>query len=330
MAKTQKLLLPSWGQTLLFIGISLGILGVLAWRVDMRETFGVLFQMRKAPLVLAVIIAVGVGHLLGGYKWMRILAGLGRNVPYRHILLARLGGEPVKFIFPAKSGELIRPIYLRTRFQIPLPIGIGSLALDKVYNLAGLLLVMAIGLMLRMSLSAALVVLVFALFSLFLVHHIARPASNWLAGKPGRIPQAGSELLSTLHALPYAESAIQLLLGAAFLFAEIITGLLVLSAAGVDVPFVFAMVRLPLVILLVQVPVTISGIGTREAGMVALFGAFASPETLFAVGIAFTLVEVIAPVAVGLPFLPSFLKRIDWRALGKALNAEEDAASNAD
>ena len=88
-----------------------------------------------------------------------------------------------------------------------------------------------------------------------------------------------------------------------------------LTAAGVQAPFTTVMTYIPAVIIVVQIPVTISGIGTREAGIVAFFLAFASKETLLAVGISFTMIELFTPVLIGLPWLVPLLRQVKWKSL---------------
>ncbi len=300
----------AWINTIFFAAVSIGILAVLAWRVDLAETFTTLSSMRVAPLALAVFLAASASYILGGYKWMRILAGLGYEVPYSQILFVRLGSEPVKFIVPAKAGELIRPIYLKSQFDIPLPGGIGSLALDKMFNLFGLLIIFACGVALTVDTGFAVALLVLCFLLMALIRRLAKPITEWLVEKEGKTARALGELLATLHTLSTGETLFQLLMGIVFLFTEVLTGYLALTAAGVQVPFSTAMTYLPAVIIVVQIPVTISGIGTREAGIVAFFLAFASKETLLAVGIAYTLVELIMPVMIGLPWLSPLLKQV--------------------
>lgn len=305
----------AWINTIFFAAVSVGILAVLAWQIDLKKTFSTLSTMRLAPLALAVFLAAFASYILGGYKWMRILAGLGFKVPYSQILFVRLGSEPVKFIVPAKAGELIRPFYLKTRFDVPLPEGIGSLALDKMFNLLGLLVIFACGVMMTAGTGFALALLALCFLLMALIRRAAKPVTEWLVEKEGKWARSLGELLATLHTLSTGESLFQLLMGIAFLFTEVLTGYLALNAAGVHVPFTVAMTYLPAVIIVVQIPVTISGIGTREAGIVAFFLAFASKETLLAVGIAYTLVELILPVMIGLPWLSPLLKQVKWKSL---------------
>ena len=294
---------------------SVAILLVITRQVDLGDTWNTIKGMNIPRLALAVFLASFASYILGGYKWMKILESLGYKIPYSKILFVRLGSEPIKFIVPAKAGELIRPIYLKTRFDVPLPIGIGSLGLDKLFNLYGLLITFALGVMLSIGPVFAFAVLGLCFLLMLLIHCTARPISIYCGKKPGKIRKALAELFSTLHKLSIPQTLFQLIMGWSFLFTEICTGYLALTAAGVPVTLVDAMTYLPMVIILVQVPVTISGIGTREAGMMVFFISFATTETLFAVGIAYTVVELILPVMIGLPWMGLLISKIDWKTL---------------
>lgn len=318
-----------WGKTALMVAISFGILFYLGWRVDLTTSWNTLLGMNTLYLFLAACLASFASYILGGYKWMRILAGLGHQVPYKNVLFVRLGSESVKFIIPAKGGELVRPLYLKSEFGVPLPLGIGSLALDKMFNLFGLLVLFAFGVMLTMGALLSVGVLFISTAGIIFIRWFARPISSWLGAKEDKLYRSVGRLFATLHTLSFGESVFQLLLGGLFLLTEIITGFLSLRAAGVEVPFMTAMTYLPIVILLVQVPLTISGIGTREAGIVVFFGAWANQETLFAVGIAYTVVELIVPVTLGLPFLAPLLQRIQWGKIFSAAQKKNEEHSPA-
>ena len=292
---------------------TLVILLVLLLSVNLSQTFDTFRSMKPLPLLLAIALAVFASYIIGGYKWQRILAGLGFAVPFREILFVRLGGEPVKFVFPAKAGELIKPLYLKSARDVPMTESIGSLALDKIFNLAGLAVVFALAVTVTVGWVFGAAMLVLVALSVWLMHRFSKRLADWLEKKEGKIAQLPARLLRTLHGLSPKEALIQVLLGGLFLFSEVITGYLSLYAAGVPVSFFEAATALPIVIVMVQIPITISGIGTREAGMMLFFAPFAPASTLLAVGVAFTMVELIAPVLFGLPWLPSLLRKIEWK-----------------
>lgn len=306
-------------KTFVLAGISILILTGIALSLDLELVLKALSEMRIAPLVAAILLASFASYFIGGYKWMRILKGLGYEVPFRYILFARLGSEPVKFVMPAKAGELVRPVYLRTKFDVKLPAGIGSLALDKQFNLFGLLIIAAFGLSLYYGKYYTVGLILAVAVLAVLVQSISRPVSRFFLGKNHKIWKAVGELWATLHTLTWSETIIQILLGTAFLFTEVLTGYLALYAAGVQVPVANAIIILSVVIFFVQIPITISGIGTRELALIALFSGYAPEETMLAVALAYTFVELIMPVLLGVPFMHPLLNRIKWKEIGNII-----------
>ncbi len=76
---------------------------------------------------------------------------------------------------------------------------------------------------------------------------------------------------------------------------------------GVDVPLWAVFVYMPIVMGITLVPVTISGLGTRELAIVVLLAAHATPEQLTGAALLFTAVEFIWPALLGCAVLSPFL-----------------------
>lgn len=297
--------------------ISIGIIVCLAFALDLEKTVAILRAMPVSLLALSGCIAIFSSFIIGGYKWMRILKALGHEIPFSKILFVRLGSEPIKFIIPAKGGELARPAYLKAEFSVPLPISLGSVAQDKIFNFAGLLLIFAFAS--SFTISALLGVSVFAVCALCLVlgTRAARPISKYFQLKKRPIFHSLGELIGTFDTLAASEIILQTVLGGVFMFAEMCTGFLCLRAAGVQVPFIIALTYIPAVVMMVQIPVTVSGIGSREAGIILMFGAYAAKDALFASGIAFTVTELFIPVIFGLPWMWPLILKIDLKNILK-------------
>ena len=89
--------------------------------------------------------------------------------------------------------------------------------------------------------------------------------------------------------------------------------------------------RTPLVILLANLPVTVSGIGTREVGMLLLFANYGRAETLAAAGLLLSFVGPVLLVLLGTPFVSNFSARLfarERRASEGATAALRDAATD--
>lgn len=64
----------------------------------------------------------------------------------------------------------------------------------------------------------------------------------------------------------------------------------------------------PIVILIGILPITVSGVGTREGLMILLYGGLAPKATILSVALAYSVLSVIVLPIIGLPFMYILLK----------------------
>ena len=92
-----------------------------------------------------------------------------------------------------------------------------------------------------------------------------------------------------------------------WLVTYLITYLIGLSL-GIDLPFVYFLAILPLATIVAQIPITINGLGTREATMIGLFGIFGVGATkVFSMSILSMILASIIPAIIASPLI--FKKR---------------------
>ncbi len=72
------------------------------------------------------------------------------------------------------------------------------------------------------------------------------------------------------------------------------------------VPFSLILTYLPIAIFIGLIPVTLAGMGTRDAALIGFFSAYARPEQSLSVGIAYSVVAYWLMVVIGLGFLYRF------------------------
>jgi uncharacterized protein (TIRG00374 family) len=83
----------------------------------------------------------------------------------------------------------------------------------------------------------------------------------------------------------------------------LIQGFLVLESVGVSAPVWFVTVTLPLAVVVGMLPLTVAGMGTRDAAFVFLFQSYGPPEALLAVGLLYSVIRYWIPSLVGTVFL---------------------------
>lgn len=269
--------------------LAVAILAVGLWRSDPREALRELARMPAGhvALVLALVLA---GYALRFAKWHLFLRRLGTGVRVGRSAAIFTSGL-LMVVTPAKVGELWKAAVLRETDQVPFARGLGAVALERITDM---LAVMALAVLGAASVGlapwwAAGAVAAFAAGVAFL--RWRRPWLALLARLEARRP--GSKAVAFLHALYLDTSSLLALpvLGPAAaigLVAWTLEGVafwVVLDGLGVGAAgsvawavgvFAFGTVAGGLSVL----P---GGIGTAEAGMVALLVAGGVPAaTAFA------------------------------------------------
>jgi uncharacterized membrane protein YbhN (UPF0104 family) len=210
---------------------------------------------------------------------------------------------PVGTVTPSKAGDLVKAYYLKDR--IPVPIVLGSVIAERVLDVL-VLLALALGGCLafqRWTLAAVAGGGLIAGVTGLLV--VAR------APLPAKLRTKLEGLLRSLRLVVSSPS----LFASVFLFtvlnwmASVVQIVLCYRALGAEVPLVFATGGLPLAIFVGLLPLTLSGMGTRDSALIVLFASYATPEHSLGAGILYTLFGYWIPAVIGLPFLKRALPR---------------------
>jgi uncharacterized membrane protein YbhN (UPF0104 family) len=112
-------------------------------------------------------------------------------------------------------------------------------------------------------------------------------------------------------------------------FSEIFSMYLCCRTLGLDIPLWAILTFMPIVMGFTLIPVTVSGLGTRELAIFLLFQGMASSEQLASAALMFTFVEFIMPALVGCLLLSPFLKSLALSPVApkKNLISDEKARS---
>lgn len=288
--------------------ISLLILYVLSLRIDIGKTVTALRGCDVGLVGLAMTISLSINIFFGAEKWRRILAALGCRLPYREALSIRTGCIPFKVLFPLKSSELLKAVYLDRRGRLSFTRSTSSLLLDKMLNLLVIIPIAITGI----TLIGAEVSRFFLLFLLILILLMVYSAlfRQGLIGIVTRMhPRLNgitTDLLSGFAEVGMSEKMLLVFYSFVYQSSEFVNMYILLKAVGITVPFFYLMAVVPVIMVVNNLPITTLGLGTREVAIVFFFSQFGPSATLLSAGILTSFVEHILPVAVGLLFIRSF------------------------
>ena len=288
--------------------VSIVILYALFRTIDARKTMAVLQACDIRLVGLAVLISLSINVFFGAEKWRRILAGLGCRLPYREILAIRTGCIPFKVLFPLKSAELLKALYLDRRGRLSFTRSASSLILDKVLNLLVVIPIATVGLMfVDINVSWIFLVLVLMLILLVVYSALFRKGLIGIVSRMHpRLNGIATGLLSGFAEVGFREKMILVTYSFVYQSSEFINTFILLKAVGVTVPFFYLMVVIPVIMVVNNLPITALGLGTREIAVVFFFARFGPAASLLSAGILISLVEHVLPVLTGLLFMRSF------------------------
>ena len=272
---------------LVSILVSAGLIYWLLSRIDMEQTLHQLAQANWGWLVLATLLTLAL-PFTSVFRWLGVLKAQRIVLPFGVALRAVMMANVLNSFLPSKTGDIAKAAYLREHGGLAK--GTGTVILERLVDLGvlgalGLLGLLVSGTLWGLVAGVALLggVLVIFLVVLFLpLHKLPLP------GKVARVLTGLRDVFRSWLAMPAAIA--QTLLGSVLTWS--LGGLTVFALAqafdtGLGLGFAYAI--FPLAIIAGLVPVTVSGIGTRDAAFVALLSSQMSAEQATLVGIGYTL-----------------------------------------
>ena len=289
--------------------ISLLIFFLLFLQIDADQVLRVIFSSDLQLILLTVFISLAVNIFWGALKWKRILFALGYPLSFKEVLSIRSGCLPLKIVFPLKTSELIKAYYLEKQRNLPFMRGLSSILLDKMLNLLVTLGIFLIGVsVVQINLPRFLPIIALLVTAVFLFSSPLRGILLKLSQKINlKFYQFTVQLFSSFQEISVKEKIILTCYSIVYQLSEFMNTYILFKAVGISVPFSLLLVFVPLVMIINNFPITVLGLGTREALMVFLFARYGPGSFLLSAGILVSLVEHILPVVFGLFFIKSFL-----------------------
>ena len=289
------------------IAISFAILYILFRRVDIEAVKASLGAVDLGLVILASSISIFANIIVGALKWKRILSLTGCDITFKEALFVRSGCIPFKTILPLKSSELIKAFYLKERRGMPFTRGASSLIMEKALNILIVAVLFLVGIV-SSDIMIPLWIPIAALASILVLVFSARARSSLTniakSVHPG-LSRAISGLLSSFDLIDAKKKVVLSAYSLVYEFSEFLNVYILFRAVGIDVPFSLILVFIPFIMVINNLPITVLGLGTREALIVFLFARYGAQASLLSGGLLVSLVEHILPVLVGVFFIKS-------------------------
>lgn len=263
--------------------IGLVLLAVLLARADLDQLW---IALRGADWRWVGLAIVGMFPmlLLKTLRWQVILGAQGVRMPLGSAYTAYFASLFVGFLTPGRLGEFIRALYVARETEASSAVGFSSVLADRLFDLYALLIVggvAAVGLTAGSDAGPELLAVLVLITLPLLVYlndrsyGLVRGVAGWSGPWAGRLLKEGGwldEMRRGLKAVRGREAVLGSLLTAAayaLFFAECYCLALALGLPIGYRTVAFAIAFGSLVTLL---PISISGLGAREAAVVAYLG----------------------------------------------------------
>ncbi len=219
-----------------------------------------------------------------------------------------LGSLPLTSITPAKTGDVIRAYYLKDK--VPSARTVGAVVAERTLDILSLVSLSLIGMLFRQRYELAFITFII-LACIIAIFVLARVTSEF------RLPISDSwneriqDLLLPMRLLIRNKTAFSSVFFYSLLiwFISIVQTLTFFYTVGLDIPLLFTMANTPIAIFIGLIPITLGGIGTRDAAIIFLFSEFAGPEKLLGVGILFSFFRYWLLSLIGIPFMRKMMNK---------------------
>lgn len=265
--------------------LGLVLLAILIWKIDFHR---VLTLMQSAnPTLVLVAVALNIPQIgLKAFRWRRLLKSQNISYPLSSAMLSYFGSIFVGLLTPGRLGEFIKAWHVHHDCKVPTARAFSSVLADRLFDLYALLLFGGAALLSKTVGHQATTLAVFAGAAVALILPLAAFLHEGVFAKIRNIGaglgKVGAKLFSEGSWLLNLRSGLKELSTAAVLGSIGITVcayalfflqcyLLALSV-HLNAGFLQTSFAVALGSLVTLIPISISGLGTREAAVVAYLG----------------------------------------------------------
>lgn len=278
-----------WRSVWLRGAISVAILVYLASRIDIGAALGALVEVDFRYLV-AVLALVGLDRLVMIARWLVVLRSSGHETPVKSVAWIFLVSSFIGSALPASVGGDAARAYTLSRRTDDTSEAVASVAIDRLFGVLSLAVMAALGALVwgttTDGLPAGLVwsaagIVAAGCVGVFWADRLLRRLlpDRWHASGPG------GGLLSLADALSRYRDRRPALVGV-FLLSVLVQLLRITQASllgaglGIDVPFGYYLLVMPVGLLMLLLPVSVAGFGLPQGVIVWLLRPQGVPDEL--------------------------------------------------
>ena len=255
--------------------------------INLPEVAHIILKVNLLIFGIAILVTA-VDITLKAFKWKLIFSIYNIPVPYSRFLSSWIIGLSLSMITPGKVGDFGKAYYLKDK--APLGKSLTTVMAARIIDLITLFILAIIGLTIfatTYSPNTIILTITYFLFAVFLIGItlLSKQSIATRILKPffvRLVPSRYKPILTSVYGDFY--SGVGLILGRKkmLVFVILITLLiwlgtvlalfLVAQSLGFDIPYDFLLIVFPVITLLEALPISFSGVGTRDATLIFFFG----------------------------------------------------------
>ena len=262
--------------------LGFAVLAGILYFIDFEKLLESLLNLRLDYLLISQVAVLPL-YLLKSARWYFLLKTQGIRYSYRSTLLAWLSSNFIAFITPGRIGEIAKVFYVKKDTGIPMSGSFPTAILDRLFDVYFLMSIAAIGffrfsLLDRFATASWISITAILLFPWLL---LKRSIALTLLRGVLRLPGLDRFEQKLLPAAEHFFEEMKKLLNIRLLFSAALTACAYLSlfgtcyllvlAADIPIDFVSISIFTAVANVLSFIPISFSGVGTREASLIFLF-----------------------------------------------------------
>jgi len=283
----------------------------ILYKVDMKNVISLLVGAQYAILAIALALTFGF-VVLKALRWKCLLAMQGIDYEVKDCFLAYLASMYVGLVTPGRLGDFVKVIYLKTDKNVTLGRGFSSVVADRLFDLL-ILIAMAFSGVLAFALTRNMLIVILSWILVFMVtvfvflnERFGRPMVRalfrvFMPKKMGSGLEAQFEdFYSGIGQLKKLAIFVPLLLSVLTYLVLYIQCYLIANALDISITLLNIAFCISAANLISLLPISISGIGTRDATLIAMFSRLhLSRESALSFSIMFLFVSNISACVMG-------------------------------
>jgi len=292
------------------IGIALFV--YLLFKFDMSNIFQEILNADVKFLIIALFL-IFISFFTSTLKWFVIARRQKIDVPFFEALKINMISGFYGFLTPSRLGSIIRIEYLKKYGKNKIGKGISNYILEKILDLGSLfLLVLISSFALKDILSITYfhyalsgLGIILLLIMIFVDENRSREILKFFYFKflPKKIKETAKDgFYSFYEDMPKKRHFI------IFFFLNMVNWIVLYSifffialSVGINAPFIYFLLFMPIATFVGQIPITINGLGTREAVLISLFGILGvDGAKIFSMSLINLMINGIFPASIGM------------------------------